>query len=512
MEPEPEPQPQPQPQPPQEHLEELQVELADQSLEAYQDLMESTHNHPSVRQVEDALANLGTEDDARRLAKSAVHIQSRYRGHAARSDISAQLKQQAIDRVRSEGKRQPEHDEQFGAQLAACRGTAATRNSAHKADFAEAAHGRPRRLVVDKAGAADAAQSRPKLRARASTIHSPPSSRQLNRARSHTSGVKLQPSHRFAPGPGAARQNLSADTAASAAPLPGPLLRRQATAPAAGSGRELNNTLAVARAPLTAEHAALPAGEAAGHGAEELGLAHEKLEAERTELAAQLQALQAQSQREVTAWGDAHAAEQGRIAALEEQLEGLRRERTALSEEREAMAQERKKLQRMQNRAAKARGTGGDLSAEQLGRLEHQWSAQFERLERLLRGREMMKKTRRRALRVAKANRKQHRPAESEPAHEAENPRRQRRHRRRRRRRTAGKGEAAGGGGWRTVGATPPSMLFSADSLGLDEEDATAADGAGAPLSECPAAFAARCSRRSHAVEVRLAYLSQASF
>ena len=210
--------------------------------------------------------------------------------------------------------------------------------------------------------------------------------------------------------------------------------------------------------------------------------------------------------------GRCHAAEQGRIAALEEQLEGLRRERTALSEEREAMAQERKKLQRMQNRAAKARGTGGDLSAEQLGRLEHQWSAQFERLERLLRGREMMKKTRRRALRVAKANRKQHRPAESEPVHEAENPRRQRRHRRRRRRRTAGKGEAAGGGGWRTVGATPPSMLFSADSLGLDEEDATAADGAGAPLSECPAAFAARCSRRSHAVEVRLAYLSQASF
>ena len=508
-----EPEPEPQPQPPQhqEHLEELQVELADQSLEAYQDLMESTHNHPSVRQVEDALANLGTEDDARRLAKSAVHIQSRYRGHAARSDISAQLKQQAIDRVRSEGKQQPEHDEQFGAQLAAFRGTAATRNIAHKADFAEAAHGRPRRLAADKAGATDAAQSRPKLRARASTIHSPPSSRQLNRARSHTSGVKLEPSQRFGPGPGAARQNLSVDTAAPAAPPPGPL-RRQATAPAAGSGRELNTLTA----PLTAEHAALPAGEeaghvAAGHGADEAGPAHEKLEAERAELAAQLQALQAQSQREVTAWGDAHAAEQGRIAALEEQLEGLRRERTALSEEREAMAQERKKLQRMQNRAAKARGPGGDLSAEQLGRLEHQWSAQFERLERLLRGREMMKKTRRRALRVAKANRKQHRPAESEPANETENTRRQRR-RRRRRRRTAGKGEAAGGGGWRTVGATPPSMLFSADSLGLDEEDATAADGAGAPLSECPAAFAARCSRRSHAVEVRLAYLSQASF
>jgi len=260
-----------------------------------------------------------------------------------------------------------------------------------------------------------------------------------------------------------------------------------------------------------------------GEQAAAMAAEREKLDAERSQMAEQLNKLQEQSQREVTAWGDAQAAERGRVEALDAQLEGLRHERTALSEERVAMATERKKLQKMQQQqaavAASIRKKHDEEGEHKVPasvmqkRMQSQYTAQrhaYERLERLINEKQKQKQRRvkkKGGLAEASANGSSGTGAA---------------HRSRRRRRTKKRATAhtavddASNPSWREVSLReplpPPSMLFEVASLGLGTDaDGLGRHGHGAELGD-PRAFRELCARRAAAMEARFHGYDAATF
>jgi hypothetical protein len=277
----------------------------------------------------------------------------------------------------------------------------------------------------------------------------------------------------------------------------------------------------------------------------------EKLETERAQMTEQLAKLEEQSRRELTAWGDAQAADKGRVDALATQLEGLRTERAALSVEREAMAQERKKLQKIrkqqQQQQEAARHDAEDTQKVPASvvqkRMQRQWAAQrqaYERLERLIYD-SKGKSTRRGSAAAAKGGLVA--GVKTDASVTAKHPRRRRRRRKRHGHKngagaSAAVAEAASGGGdpageglrWRKPRQVPPSMLFSPASLSLQQggndrghdsasfsyrpkSDRADLEGHASPgaLGE-PEDFALRCARRAAAIEARLIGYDAATF
>ena len=257
----------------------------------------------------------------------------------------------------------------------------------------------------------------------------------------------------------------------------------------------------------------------------------EQLDMERMQMADQLAKLQEQSRREVTAWGDAQAADKGRLDALAAQLEGLRNVRTALSEEREAMAQERKKLQKIRKQQQQQQEAAAAIHDDEehkkvpasvvQKRMQRQWAAQrqaYERLERLIH--DANGNPRRGSAAAAKKGKGS--PSAGALAKSGAVAHRRRRRRRKRPKSISAAGAPVAGSAipaaegvprWREVSlreqlpVPPPSMLFSVGSLGLPDSSR--------PIGgkhEATAGAVRRCARRAAAMEARLEGFDAATF
>lgn len=527
---------------------------------------------------------------------AATIIQATYRGRRSRAaEIRAEAKEkaQAIARKESAVREDPAD---FAAQVAAFHGAALSHTVTHRVDFANAAKGTPIKRAAKTDNALGKYDSAPASSTGSTNRTSANRTSAVRRPRVYTRfGAKA--------------------SAAETLPKPGPVLEArplqcsQESAsveasrvhdPVVGGGSAVTNDKLIAaaaratqeelRRSYKSEHAILVSehqsrmtqlAEIEAAAIKERGLAserdaehwqhaeeqaqamkaeREKMEAERVLMTEQLVKLQEQSQRELTAWGDAQAADKGRLDALAAQLDGLRNERAALSAEREAMAQERKKLQKIrrlqqqqQEAAAAAAKQGNDESQQTVlasvvqKRMQRQWAAQrqaYERLERLIHDGKG-KPSHRSALAASKSNRSPSNGVARDASVPAARPHRRRRRRKGLRRKTiavstagtdaASDGDPTGQGlRWREVPLrrqVPPSMLFASASLCLPQDGTESRNHSsefacrpkgevavleqryksGTERSE-PEEFALRCARRVAAMEARLESYDAATF
>lgn len=549
-----------------------------------------------------------TASDSEEMTRSAIHIQASFRGRRVRAaDIRAQAKERGKALAQEKRSTQDGHTD-FDAKLAAFHGTALNSTVTHRIDFANAANDNSRRQAAkpasDAGNRSDGADSLTKATHKPNSLRRPRATTRFGAdatpaptatAASATAASKLlraaetrplQTSQegtdvptRASTSPAGGHTVIRADGAAvataaatkGAAGAAAAAAAEAATAAARATQEELRRNYASEHAILVSEHesrmAMLAEVEATvakqrelaserdaerWRHTEELAQAmtaeREKLETDRAQMIEQLAKLEEQSRRELMAWGDAQAADKGRLDALATQLEGLRNERAALSAEREAMAHERKKLEKIRKQQQEAaRHEAEDKEKVPVSvvqkRMQRQWAAQrqaYERLERLIYDAKG-KPTRRASAAAAKGGLVAGVKTDASVA--AAHPRRRRRRRKRHGHKNVGGASttAAAAGGvpageqlrWRTVPLrmqVPPSMLFSPAALSLqqgssnrgrdnasfshrpksghaDLERGTSANALGEPED-----FALRCARRAAVIEARLTGYDAATF
>lgn len=522
------------------------------------------------------------------MTRSAIAIQASFRRRHVHIRARAQERGKALAQEQHAKRADPTN---FDAKLAAFQGVAANQAVNHRIDFANAANGNPRPTSKHSSDAGnhdgDASSTsrtnvlrRPRATTRFGADASAAAPAPTSTAASATAVSKLLQDSEARP-----LQTLQEGAEVLASATLNPVARHTTTAAniaaigsaAAGATQEelrrsyasehaisvsepesrMARKLAEVEAAVTKQRG-LASERDAEHGwhtqeqAQAMKADREKLETERAQMAEQLAKLHEQSRRELTAWGDAQAADKGRLDALAAQLEGLRNERAALSMEREAMAQERKKLQKIRRQQEQQQQANrGAENTEKIPasvvqkRMQRQWAAQcqaFERLERLLQD-ATVKPPRRGSAAAAPGRIDGVKTDVSVPTSHSR--RRRRRQKRNRCKDVSGAsitaGDAASGGGstgkglrWRRVPlrrTVPPAMLFSPTSPCLqqgracdrssdnvsssvrptsDRADSKRRTSAGA-FPE-PEDFALRCARRAAAIQARLEGFDAATF
>ena len=540
-----------------------------------------------------SLCALSAMSASEEMTRSAIAIQASFRRRHVQIRARAQERGKALAQEQHVKRAEPTS---FDAQLAAFQGAAVSQAVTHRIDFANAANGNPRPTAKHSSDAGhhdgDARNTsrtsvlrRPRATTRFSEHASaaapaptstPASATTVSKLLRESEARPLQTLQEGAEVLASATLHSGATTTAANAAATGSAVASADVSAAAGAAQkelrrcyESEHAISVSEpesrmarrlgeVEAVTKQRGLASERDAEHGrhtqdqAQTMKAEREKLENERAQMAEQLAKLHEQSRRELTAWGDAQAADKGRLDALAAQLEGLRNERAALSMEREAMAQERKKLQkirRQQEQQQQAANHGAE-NTENIPasvvhkRMQRQWAAQrqaFERLERLLQD-ATVKPPRRGSVAAAPGRIDGATTGVSVPtAH----PRRRRRRTKQNRCKDVSSAsisvaDAASGGGstgeglrWRRVPlrrTVPPAMLFSPTSPCLqqarDDRSSDSVSSSVRPNSGRtdpkrrtsvgafpePEDFALRCARRAAAIQARLQGFDAATF